>query len=96
MICFMTLKKGLKVYVVHELQISNKKVNMKIRSYLTYTLKPLDLLLPLALSNFLPVDWILGALPLCGPIPKCLTASLEFLGPLKIKVFWPFGALTAN
>ena len=61
-----------------------------------YTLKALEFLLPLALSNFLPLDRILGALFLCGPIPKCLTASLEFLGPLRIKVFWPFGALTAN
>lgn len=94
---YVVWKKRLKVYVVYELQMSNnKKVNMKFSFQLTYTLKPLDLLLPLALSNFLPVDKILGALPLCGPIPKCLTASLEFLGPLKIKVFWPFGALTAN
>lgn len=60
---------------------------VRFQTILDYTLKPLDLLLPLALSNFLPVDKILGALPLCGPIPKCLTASLEFLGPLKIKVF---------
>lgn len=59
-------------------------------------MKPLDLLLPLALSNFLPLDWTFGALPLCGPKPKCLTASLEFLGPLKIKVFLPVGALKAN
>lgn len=59
-------------------------------------MKPLDLLLPLALSNFLPLDWTFGALFLCGPKPKCLTASLEFLGPLKIKVFLPVGALKAN
>lgn len=59
-------------------------------------MKPLEFLLPLALSNFLPLDIILGALFLWGPIPKCLTASLEFLGPLIIIVFWPFGALKAN
>lgn len=33
---------------------------------------------------------------MCGPKPKCLTASLEFLGPLKTKVFLPVGAFKAN
>jgi hypothetical protein len=33
---------------------------------------------------------------LCGPKPKCLTASLAFFGPLRRRVLLPVGALRAN
>src|SRR6266536_5288475 len=34
--------------------------------------------------------------PLCGPNPKCLTASRAFFGPLNNNVLLPVGALNAN
>ena len=34
--------------------------------------------------------------PLCGPKPKCFTASLAFFGPLNNNVLLPVGALSAN
>lgn len=34
--------------------------------------------------------------PLCGPNPKCFTASLEFFGPRTSNVLLPVGALNAS
>jgi len=59
-------------------------------------LKPLDRLRPRAFSNLRPFDSTYGFLCLCGPIPKCFTASLAFFGPLKRSVLLPVGALKAN
>ena len=66
--------------------------------YLIYALYPLDALLPLALSNFLPFDLTNGLVvdpgsP--GALPKCFLASL-ILEPLKRTTFSPFGLFKAN
>jgi hypothetical protein len=37
-----------------------------------------------------------NTLCLCGPKPKCFTASLAFFGPLSSKVLLPVGDLKAN
>lgn len=59
---------------------------------------PLDALLPLALSNFLPLALTYGLAvepgsP--GALPKCFLASL-ILDPLIKTTYSPLGLLTAN
>jgi hypothetical protein len=57
----------------------------------SYTLKPLDLLRPRARSNLRPLLMMRGFLPECGPKPKLLKASREFLGPRSSSVLAPVG-----
>ncbi len=59
---------------------------------------PLDFLLPLALSNFLPLALTYGFVVdpgTPGAGPKCKIASLD-LGPLNKTTFSPFGLFKAN
>jgi len=61
-------------------------------------LYPLDFLLPLALSNFLPLALTYGFVVdpgTPGAGPKCKIASLD-LGPLNKTTFSPFGLFKAN
>merc|ERR1712045_1114771 len=68
------------------------------RKLTDYFLYPLDCLLPLALSNFLPLERTKGLeLELGTPgAPKCLTASRALRGPCTSMVFFPVGARTAS
>lgn len=64
----------------------NKKCIIQKYVSLTQTLNPRLFLLPLAFSNFLPLARTYGFVLLCGTPgagPKCFTASLAFLGPLR-------------
>jgi hypothetical protein len=53
-------------------------------------LKPLEALLPLAFSNFLPLDLVYGLAedPGTPGAPKCLTASLVQLIFMSELIFW--------
>ena len=58
---------------------------------MSYALYPLDLLLPLALSNFLPFDLTYGFVLESGKpgaFPKCFLASLSLV-PLSKITFSP-------
>merc|ERR1719412_2603770 len=63
-----------------------------------YFLYPLDSLLPLALSNFLPLERVKGLTWKWGTpgAPKCFTASRALRGPCTSTVFLPVGARTAS
>jgi len=61
-----------------------------------YTLKPRDFRRPRPRSNLRPLEMVYGFLCLCGPIPKCFTASRDVLRPRSKTVFEPVGARRAS